>query len=48
MDDPAEQEAYWRENHDKQPFADKNRSYKDYAHAYRTGYESVFKYAGKK
>ena len=48
MEDPAEQEAYWRGLHDQQPFADKTRPYEDYAHAYRTGYESLFKYAGKK
>jgi hypothetical protein len=48
MEDPAEKEAYWRGLHDQQPFADKTRSYEDYAHAYRTGYESLFRYAGKK
>ena len=47
MEDPAEHEAYWREQHPKQPFADKNRSYEDYAPAYRLGYEAASKYAGE-
>ena|SRR5437879_9785891 len=47
MEDPAEHEAYWREQHPKQPYADKNRSYEDYAPAYRLGYEAASKYAGK-
>jgi hypothetical protein len=42
------EEKYWRERHDQQPYADKNRSYKDYAHAYHTGYEAAAKYPGKK
>jgi len=29
MEDPAEQEAYWRGLHDQQPFADKTRPYED-------------------
>jgi hypothetical protein len=47
MEDPAEHEAYWREQHAKQPYADKNRSYEDYAPAYRLGSEAASKYAGK-
>lgn len=46
--DPKKEEVYWRENHAKQTWADKNRSYEDYAAAYRTGLESVAKYPGKK
>jgi hypothetical protein len=45
--DPKQEEAYWREHHHKQPFAEKSRGYEDYAAAYRTGYEGVNKYAGK-
>jgi hypothetical protein len=48
MEDAAEHEAYWREQHAKQPYADKNRSYQDYAPAYRLGYEAASKHAGKK
>lgn len=40
------EEAYWRENHPKQAFA-QNRGYGDYAAAYRTGIEGVRKYPGK-
>jgi hypothetical protein len=43
----ANEEAYWRENHAKQPYA-KDTSYEDYAAAYRVGYEGPFKYVGKK
>ncbi|MEY2438744.1 MAG: hypothetical protein QOI34_129 [Verrucomicrobiota bacterium] len=46
--DPKKEEAYWREHHDQQPYADKSRSYEDYAHAYRAGYEGFGKHAGKK
>jgi hypothetical protein len=46
--DLNKEEAYWREQHGKQPYADKNRSYDDYAAAYRTGYEGAGKYSGKK
>jgi hypothetical protein len=48
MEDPAEQEAYWRAQHDQQPYADKTRSYENYAHAYRTGHEAATRHAGKK
>jgi hypothetical protein len=48
MEDPAKEEAYWRKQHAKQPYADKNRSYEEYAPAYRTGAEAAVKHAGKK
>ena len=35
---PTVEDAYWRENHLKQPYA-KGRPYDDYRPAYRTGYE---------
>lgn len=38
--DPTAEDAYWREHHGSQPFAGRDRSYEDYAPAYRTGYES--------
>ncbi|MDQ6809906.1 MAG: hypothetical protein M3Z64_10875 [Verrucomicrobiota bacterium] len=44
---PTQEEAYWRENHSSQPYADQEFSYQHYAPAYRTGYEGVTKYAGK-
>ncbi|MDQ6622645.1 MAG: hypothetical protein M3Y86_04065, partial [Verrucomicrobiota bacterium] len=43
----TEEEAYWREAHGKQEWADEKSSYEHYAPAYRTGYEGVTKYAGK-
>ncbi len=44
---PTQEEAFWRENHASQPYADRESSYEHYAPAYRTGYEGVPKYAGK-
>jgi hypothetical protein len=41
------EEAYWREQHAKQPYADKNLAYEHYAPAYRTGIEAAQKYPGK-
>jgi hypothetical protein len=41
------EEAYWREQHSKQSYADKQRSYDDYATAYRVAVEGVGKYRGK-
>jgi hypothetical protein len=41
------EDAYWREQHQKQPYAEKNRPYEDYASAYRVGVEGAGKYAGK-
>jgi len=45
---PTQEEAYWREKHSAQAFADKKYSFEHYAPAYRTGYEAVTKYRGKK
>ena len=47
-DEHTKAEAYWREHHAKQPYADKNLSFEHYAPAYRTGHEGAAKYAGKK
>src|SRR6059058_3543106 len=44
--DPEKEAAYWREQHAKQPYA-KNYSYEEFEHAYRTGYDTFFKYPGK-
>ena len=43
----TEEEKFWREEHPKQPYADKNRPFEDYAPAYRTGAEAAQKYPGK-
>jgi hypothetical protein len=45
---PTEEEQYWRENHPRQPYAGPDFGYKYYAPAYRTGYEGLTKYPGKK
>jgi hypothetical protein len=47
MAEPKKEEAYWREHHAKQPYADKTLSYEHYAPAYRTGIEAANKYRGK-
>ena len=44
--DPEKEVAYWREQHPKQPYA-KNYSYEQFEHAYRTGYDTFFRYPGK-
>jgi len=45
---PTQEEAYWRENHPKQSYAGGRFTYEHYAPAYRTGYEGIMKYVGKK
>ena len=47
MEKSTSEEAYWREHHPTQPFADKNLPYEAYAPAYRFGYEAAAKHAGK-
>jgi uncharacterized protein (TIGR02271 family) len=37
--DPTVEDAYWREHHHTQPWAEKNTTFEDYHPAYRTGYE---------
>ncbi len=44
---PTLEEAYWRENHAAQPWAEKSLNFEHYALAYRTGFEGAQKYAGK-
>jgi hypothetical protein len=48
MSSTANEEKYWREQHAKQPYADKERPFEEYAPAYRTGAEAAQKYPGKK
>src|SRR5881392_1506068 len=43
---PEREAAYWREQHAKQPYA-KNYAYEEFEHAYRTGYDTFFRYPGK-
>jgi len=39
-----EEDAYWRENHTREPYYDKERTYDDYAPAYSMGWESRARY----
>ncbi|TMP98229.1 MAG: hypothetical protein E6L07_00930 [Verrucomicrobia bacterium] len=47
MNPTTEEEKYWREHHEKQPFVKPSYTYEHYAPAYRTGYEGFHKYPGK-
>jgi hypothetical protein len=40
------EEAYWRENYERQPYYESGMTYDDYGPAYRLGYESRARYAG--
>ena len=44
--DPTVEDAYWRENHNRQKFA-KDSRYDDYAPAYRTGYEGYSEFGAR-
>jgi hypothetical protein len=41
------EDTYWRNQHTNQPYADKARSYEDYAPAYRIAVEAVEKHPDK-
>ena len=43
---PEKEAAYWRRQHAKQPYA-RNYSYDEFEYAYRTGYDTFFRYPGK-
>jgi hypothetical protein len=46
--DPTVEEEYWRENYTSRPYADDSLDFtRDYAPAYRYGWESVSTYEGK-
>jgi hypothetical protein len=42
--DPTVEEAYWKEHYAKEPYYEPGRTYKDYAEAYRVGYEGRARY----
>ena len=42
--DHDQEDAYWSERHTREPYYDPQRSYEDYAPAYRLGWESRAKY----
>jgi hypothetical protein len=41
------EDAYWQEQHGKQPYADPKVPFEHYAPAYRIGYEAYDRYPGK-
>ena len=45
--DPTVEEAYWRENYEREPYYERGYSFDDYHPAYRTGWEGRSRYAGK-
>jgi hypothetical protein len=45
--DPTVEDAYWRANYAHRPYFDQKSSYEHYQPAYRYGWESQGKYAGK-
>lgn len=44
---PTVEDAYWRDNHDKEPYYNDQYRYEDYAPAYRVGYENRSKYSDR-
>lgn len=45
--DPTREDAYWRDNYKTRQYVEADRSYDDYAPAYRTGYEGYTRYKGR-
>lgn len=45
---PTVEDRYWRDNYAKQGYVDKGSQYEAYQPAYRTGYEGVARYPGKR
>ncbi|HYC46331.1 MAG TPA: hypothetical protein VED01_12730 [Burkholderiales bacterium] len=46
--DPTAEEAYWRDAYAREPYYQSGMSYDDYQPAYRLGWESRNRYAGKR
>ena len=46
--DPTAEEAYWRKNYERETYYQKGMSYDDYSPAYKLGWESRGRYAGKR
>jgi hypothetical protein len=47
---PTEEDAYWRDNFKSRPYYREGKSYDDYSHAYRYGWESASRpeYSGRR
>lgn len=43
--DPTVEDAYWRENYERETYYQKDRTFDDYGPAYRAGYEGRGRYA---
>jgi len=46
--DPTVEDAYWRDNYAKRPYAERDVPYDTWQPAYRTGYEGAARYRGRK
>ncbi len=46
--DPTAEEAYWRDNFSREPYYQSGTTFDDYAPAYRLGWESRSRYAGRR
>lgn len=46
--DPTREDAYWRDNYERQSYFQKGMTYDDYSPAYRLGYEGRSRYSGRK
>jgi hypothetical protein len=44
--DPTAEDAYWRQNFEREPYFQNGMTYDDYGPAYRLGYESRGRYSG--
>jgi len=42
---PTAEDAYWRENYNTQPWAERSYGYEDYQPAFRSGYEGYARHA---
>lgn len=45
--DPAQEEAYWRDNYSTRPYVDRESRFDDYGPAYRYGVDSYSKYPNR-
>jgi len=46
--DPTLEETYWRDNYASRPYVDSGTPYTEYSPAYRYGWESYQRHAGRK
>jgi hypothetical protein len=45
---PTTEEGYWRDNYSSRPYINRSYTFDDYAPAYRTGWESRGRFAGRR